>query len=87
MKISEGVVIQERNIEVNSGNTFIARYKGKEIYITDDHGYGKARDDDLTRFIVDVVDEKTGMKDVDSYGDFHSIKDAIKYALKGAMLI
>ena len=86
MKIS-GAVIQERNIEVNTPDNFFATYKGKQIIISSDHGLGKPRYDHLTRFCIDVIDIKTGLRDVDSYEDCHDIKDAIRLALQGACLI
>jgi hypothetical protein len=66
---------------------FNANYKGKRIYISTDHGFGKPQYDHLKRFLIDVVDIKTGMYDVQSYQDCHTIRDAIIYALKGAMLV
>lgn len=86
MKVSEAI-IQERNISVNTENDFEAVYKGKRIYISTDHGFGKARYDHLKRYNIDVKDIKTGMYDVQSYQDCHTMKDAIRYALKGACLI
>lgn len=38
MKILRSI-IQERNISVNTSDTFSATYKGREIYITTKHGY------------------------------------------------
>lgn len=86
MKIS-GLIIQDRKIISNSDNIFDATYKGKHIYITTDHGFGNAKYSHLKRFLVDVKDIKTGMYDVESYQDLHTIRDAISYALKGAMLL
>ena len=86
MKIST-LVIQNRNISVNTENDFVATYKGKEIIISTNHGLGKPKYDHLNRYNIDVVDIATGMKDVQSYKDFHTIKDAILYALKGACLL
>jgi hypothetical protein len=43
--------------------------------------------DHLKRFLIDVVDIKTGMYDVQTYQDLHTVRDAIIYALKGAMLV
>jgi hypothetical protein len=86
MKISYAV-IQNRNISVNTENNFIATYKGKEIIISTDHGFGKPKYDHLKRYNIDVIDIKTGMKDVESYEDFHNMNDAIRSALIGACLI
>ncbi len=36
---------------------------------------------------IDVIDIKTGMSDVQSYEDCHTMKDAIRVALIGAGLI
>ena len=86
MKVSR-CVIQDRNIEENSISTFCATYKGKRIYVSTDHGFGKPQYDHLTRYYIYVIDVKTGMYDVDSYQDVHTMQDAIRYALKGSCLI
>jgi hypothetical protein len=86
MKVS-GIVIQNRNITTNTGKVFDATYKGKRIYITTDHGFGKPKHDFLNRYCIDVWDIKSGMKDVDSWQDFHEMRDAIRYALIEACLI
>lgn len=86
MKIS-GCVIQNNQIIDNTKNNFNANYKGKRIYISTEHGFGKPKYNHLKRFLIDVVDIKTGMYDVQSYQDFNEIKDAIRFALIGAMLI
>lgn len=86
MKVS-GAIIQNRNIDTYCKDLFHATYKGKIIYITTDHGFGKPEFDHLNRYMINVMDEKTGMYDVDAVKDFHDIKDAIRYALKGAKLI
>ena len=86
MKIS-GSIIQTRSIVVSSENEFHAIYKGREIYISTEHALGKPKYDHLKRFNIDVQDMKSGMYDVQTYEDFHDIKDAIRYALKGACLI
>ena len=86
MKIST-LVIQNRNISVNTENDFVATYKGKEIIISTNHGLGKPKYGHLNRYNIDVVDIATGMIDVQSCKDFHTIKDAILYALKGACLL
>ena len=86
MKIS-GLIIQSRNIRVNTENDFDADYKGKNIVISTDHGFGKPKYDYLKRFMIDVIDIETGMVDVQTYEDFHEVKDAVRSALKGACLI
>lgn len=86
MKIS-GCVIQNRNIKENTPSDFIATYKGKQIIVSSNHGFGKPIYEHLTRFNIDVIDIKTGMIDVESYEDCHEIRDAIRHALHGACLI
>lgn len=86
MKIS-GCVIQKRQILEYGSSVFNANYKGKRIYITSDHGFGRPEFPHLTRYLIDVVDIKSGMYDVETYDDCHDIKDAIRIALKGACLI
>lgn len=86
MKVS-GCIIQKRQIIDHTENLFNANYKGKRIYISTEHGFGKPQYGHLKRFLIDVVDIKTGMYDVQSYQDCHTVRDAIIYALKGAMLV
>jgi len=86
MKVA-GCVIQNRQIITNTSDCFEARYKGKSIYISTDHGFGEPYIKDLKRYVIDVVDLKTGMYDVQTYEDYYTITDAITYALKGAMLV
>ena len=86
MKIS-GAIIQTRNIEVSTENEFRATYKGKQISITTDHGFGKPKYDHLKRFMIDVIDIETGMADVQTCEDLHEVKDAVRFALQGACLI
>lgn len=62
MKIGQ-LVIQERNIITNTEEQFDATYKGKEIHITTDHGFGIPKYDHLKRYCIDVID-KNGMYDV-----------------------
>ena len=85
MKIA-GVIIQNRNITVNTEKEFEARYKGKRIYITANHGHCKQKENHLNRYDIDVIDD-SGMYDVQTYEDLHTMRDAIIYALKGACLI
>lgn len=84
MKIA-GCII--RNIVEYTDDIFRASYKGKKFYITTEHGFGKARYNHLTRFLIEVTDIKTGWLDVDAYEDCHNIREAIISALKGACLI
>jgi hypothetical protein len=86
MKIA-GCIIQNRNIKTHTKDEFYAFYKGKSINITTNHGFGKPHYDHLTRFMIDVIDEKTGLRDVNTYEDLHTVRDAIIYALKGSCLI
>ena len=86
MKIST-LVIQNRNISINNENDFVATYKGKEIIISTNHGFGKPKYDHLKRYNIDVIDIATGMIDVQTYEDFHTMRDAIRYALKGSYLL
>lgn len=84
MKIA-GCVI--RKIKQDTEDTFEAEYKGKRIYVTTEHGFGEPKYDHLRRFLIDVIDIKTGMYDVQSYDDFHTMRGAIICALRGAKLI
>lgn len=86
MKIS-GCIIQKRNITAYCESLFCAVYKGKKIYITTTHAFGKAKYEHLIRYLIQVVDLESGLSDVDTYEDCHNIRDAIRYALKGACLI
>ena len=86
MKIA-GLVIQNRKISVNTENDFVATYKGKEIIISTNHGFGKPKYEHLKRYNIDVIDIATGMIDVQTYEDFHTMIDAIRYALKGSYLL
>ena len=86
MKIA-GCIIQKRQIIDHTENLFNANYKGKRIYISTDHGFSKPQYDHLKRFLIDVVDIKTGMYDVQTCQDFEQIDEAIEYALNGAMLV
>jgi hypothetical protein len=85
MKVA-GCIIQEKNITVNTEKKFEARYKGKRIYITANHGHGKPKEKHLKRYDIDVIDFD-GTYDVQTWEDLHSIRDAIIFALKGACLI
>lgn len=40
MKIA-GCIIQKRNIKLNTSDSFYASYKGKRIYVSSNHGFGK----------------------------------------------
>ena len=84
MKISTAI-IQERNISINTPETFSATYKGREINVTTDHGHGKPKYDHLKRYDITVT--INGSYEVNTYEDCHTMKDAIRYALKGACLL
>ena len=84
--IVSGCIFQKRNIKANTENYFEATYKKKRFIITTNHGFGEPKFKHLKRFNIDVIDIPTGMHDVQSYEDFHDIKDAIRYALVGACL-
>lgn len=86
MKVA-GCVFQKKFIEENNENEFIATYKGKRFYISNDHGFGEPEYEHLTRFNIDVTDIATGWYDVTTWEDFHSIRDAIHYALKNSLLL
>ena len=86
MKIST-LVIQNRNISVNTDNDFVATYKGKKIIISTRHGLGKPKYDHLKRYNIDVIDIASGLKDVQTYDDLHDMRDAIRLALKGSCLL
>lgn len=85
MKIS-GCVFQDKMIKEFSENTFDARYKKRNFYITTDHGHGFPKHKHLKRFDITVKDD-SGMYDVSTYEDFHNIEDAIREALKGACFL
>ena len=87
MKVRVDVIIQDRNITTKTETDFEATYKGKRIYISTNHGFGKPKYAHLKRFNIDVIDIKTGMYDVQSYQDCHTMNDAIIYAVKGACLV
>ena len=87
MKIQKGTVIQERLIKRNTDKEFFAIYRDKEISINTDHDYGRAMYDGQTRYDVVVQDLKTGNIEVNSIYDGSSMKEAIKFALKGAQLL
>lgn len=81
-----GCVIQTNRIYVSNEFDFQANYKGKYINISNHHGFGRPKESYLTRFYIYVTDMKIGWYDVQTYGDFENINDAIAYALEGAML-
>lgn len=86
MKIGKKI-IQPRNIKEHTKTDFLAYYKGKEICISTDHGHGTPETKGHKRFLIFVVDLKTGLLDVDTTHDCPRIKGAIKFALKGACLV
>ena len=84
MKIS-GAIIRDKFISENTPDKFNAIYKGREINITTDHGHGKPKYDHLKRYDITVT--LNGSYEVNTYEDCHTMKDAIRYALKGACLL
>ncbi len=86
MKVS-GCVFQNNKIKVNTDLVFDAEYKGKSFFITTDHGFGVAKYDHLKRFMISVYDIKKDIADVDTWKDYHTIEDAIRYGLVGAGLL
>jgi len=86
MKISEAV-IQNRNISVNIETNFVATYKGYHIFVTTKHDLGKPKYAHLKRYSIDVINIKTGLNAVQTWEDHHNMKDAIRSALKVALLI
>lgn len=86
MKIA-GANFREDKIRKYTPERFQATYKRHYLDINADHGHGKARDKDQTRFDLTVTDMNTGMYAVDDYNDFDCIEDAIAYCLKGALLV
>lgn len=73
-------------VEFNE-TTFHATYKGYEIYLTSIHGHGKPQYNHLTIYNIEVRKNESGILDVSTWEDFHTMRDAIRYALKGACLI
>lgn len=86
MKVA-GCIFQKKFIEENTENEFIATYKGHRFVITTDHGFGEPKYKHLKRFNIDVYGVEYGIGAVCTWKDFHSIRDAIIYALKGGMFI
>lgn len=86
MKIS-GAIIREKFIREDTSDNFRAIYKGREISITTDHGHGNPKYDHLKRYHITVIHLESGLYDVNTYEDCHTIQDAIRYALKGACLL
>lgn len=87
MKVNVNTIIQNRFIAEYTEYEFSAKYKCKQINITSVHGHGKPKYSHLKRYDIRVTDIITDMVDVDTYGDFHTMKDAVRYALDGAGLL
>lgn len=85
MKIA-GRVIQNRNIQVNTPEHFEATYKGLQIVITTDHGFGDPEYPYLKRYSMDAYGIENGIYDVQTWKDLHSMEDAIRETLEGACL-
>lgn len=86
MKVA-GCIFRNKFIEVNSSEEFIATYKGLRFVITTDHGFGEPEFEHLKRFNIDVYEVDCGIAAVSTWKDFHSIREAIIYALKGSTLV
>jgi len=86
MKIGKRI-IQNRNINVNTKNTFDAHYKGLHIYVSDDHGHGVAKGIGLTRYWMEVWNWENGICDCQTWEDCKDIKEAIYKAFEGACLL
>ncbi len=82
MKIG-GRIFQQKKIRENTSEKFDAQYKKCNFYITTDHGFGEAEYKHLKRFCIDVRAEDGGFL-VNTYKDFHDIRNAIIYSLDGA---
>lgn len=85
MKVA-GAVFRKKYIHENTDDDFVAYYKNRCICITTNHGHGKPDYEHLERYDITVT-YKDGSYDVDTWQDLHTMRDAIIYALKGAMLI
>lgn len=88
MKIA-GCIFRKNKIYVYTKKEFEADYKGHNISITTDHGFGNPMDISLKRFMIDVVDNnaESFATCVETYEDFETIEEAIESALEGAMLL
>lgn len=82
----QGSTIRDKYIREHTDTVFDARYKGRHIYITTEHGLGLPREKGLNRYCVDVI-HHTGVKEVDSYEDLATMQEAIEYALKDSELL
>lgn len=81
MKIA-GHIIQNKNIERNSELEFVAKYKGYKIKISSNPEFGEPKFDHLTRFRIEIRAIHGENLEVDLYDDWHTIRDAIRVALK-----
>lgn len=86
MKIGKRI-IQTRKINVNTKHTFDANYKGLHIYVSDDHGHGKAKEKGLTRYWMEVWNWENGICDCQTWEDCKDINEAIYKAFEGACLL
>lgn len=84
MKIA-GCVFRQSEIQINNENTFAARYRKRTIYVSSEHGFGKAKEPGKTRFYQEVYGDD-GIYDMECYNDFHNIEESIKDTLEGAGL-
>lgn len=74
-----------QKIQINNENTFAARYRKRTIYVSSEHGFGKAKESGKTRFYQEVYGDD-GIYDMECYNDFHNIEEAIIDTLEGAGL-
>lgn len=82
----QGSIIRDKYIQEHTDTVFDATYKGRQIYITTEHGLGLPRETGLNRYCIDVT-HSTGMKEVDTYEDLETMQEAIEYALTGSQLL
>jgi len=87
MKIRTDVIIQNKNISIYNANDFEATYKEKKIIITSNHEFDPPQYNHLTRYLINVIDIKSGKNEFQKCDDFHTMMDAIRIAVIGSNLI
>lgn len=80
-----GCVFRQSEIKKYDAKTFVAHYKKRTIYVSSDHGFGKAKEPGKIRFYQEVFGDD-GIYDMECYNDFYEIEEAIKDTLIGAGL-
>jgi len=85
MKIA-GCIFRKDKIITSTKDEFHATYKNHEIFVSTDHFLGEPDDEELKRFNIEVTYDEGGHT-CDTYQDFETIEEAIKYALHGSMLL